>query len=475
MRLRLVSLVLLAIVLVAACSKPATHWNVLVIVMDTVRADHLAVNGYARPTSPHLARLAKEGANFSQAITTAPRTWQSFATILTGLYPPHHGVRYIHDYPLEKTTPTLATALGKAGYATHSFDRVEFIRKITGGFGFDAYYDPIVNTDRGVLEQAWIWMQSTREQPFFAFVRLNAAHWPYTDDPGAVGFGSCEGQDHAFNARSLKEMGVVPSRTAGEGLKLVDAAKYKDFIFTVSPDAKVREHIVAHYDAEVLRTDADVGWLLDEMRAAGVLDRTVVVITADHGESFGEHGYNFHGPRVDDPVMRVPLIIRLPPGDGAAKPGTVVDQQVRTVDILPTVLSAVGVPLPERLDGISLLPALRGEAIERRWAYAESERDHLGVDPDYHVEGVKGTHRMARTEDWKLVYVPRPDGPELRLYDLRGDAGETRNVAAEHPDQVAQLRALLDTVLAGDADLGATKERVLTDAEKEQLRQLGYE
>lgn len=464
---------LFAALLLAACTKPGPKWNVLVVVMDTVRADHLALNGYHRPTSPNLERLAREGTNFTQAITTAPRTWQSFATILTGLYPPHHGVRFLQDYPLEPGTPTLATILGDAGYATHAFDRVNFIRRITGERGFAAYYDPIISSDRGVLEQAWSWMQEPREQPFFAFVRINGSHWPYTDDPEEAGFGACAGIDHAFNQRTWSDMGVAPGGE-GKGLKLVNAAKHRAFAFTVNPDPKVREHIVAHYDAEVRRTDADVGWLLDQMRAAGVLDRTVVVVTADHGESFGEHGYVFHGPRVDEPVMRVPLIVRLPPGDGGAKAGLVVDTQVRTADIVPTVLSALGLPLPERLDGISLLPALRGGEIPRLWAYAESEKDHLGVDPDFHVEGVKGTHRMARTEDWKLIYVPKPGGPDLRLYDLRNDPGEQTDVAAQHPERVAELRALLDTVLANDTDVDLGEKRTLTDGEKEQLRQLGY-
>lgn len=473
MRLRLLPPILLGAVLLVSCSKPAPHWNVLVVVMDTVRADHLSLNGYPRPTSPNLARLASEGANFTQAVTTAPRTWQSFSTILTGLYPPRHGVRFIQDYPIEPSTPTLATILGKAGFATHAFDRVDFLRRMTGGVGFDAYYDPIVNTDRGVLEQAWSWMQEPRQKPFFAFVRINGSHWPYTDSPEEAGFASCEGQDHSFNKRTWNDMGVAPGGV-GKGLQLVDAAKHRAFAFTVNPDPKVREHIVAHYDAEVQRTDADVGWLIDQMRAAGVLDRTVVVVTADHGESFGEHGYLFHGPRVDDPVMRVPLIVRLPPGDGATKAGVVVDTQVRTADILPTVLSALGLPLPATLDGISLLPALRGGEVPRLWAYAESEKDHLGVDPDFFIAGVKGTHRMARTEDWKLVYVPKPDGPDLRLYDLRNDPGEMHNVAAEHPERVAELRALLDTVLAVDADVDHGEGRTLTDGEKEQLRQLGY-
>ncbi|HSP97145.1 MAG TPA: sulfatase [Candidatus Dormibacteraeota bacterium] len=456
-----------------ACSRPAaTEWNVLVIVMDTVRGDHLSINGYQRATSPNLDALARDGANFTQAITAAPRTWQSFTTILTGLYPPHHGVRFIHDYPLDHKVPTLATTLGAAGYATHAFDRLQFLRNITGGYGFGDYYDPLINTDRGVLEAAWEWMQAPRQQPFFAFVRLNGSHWPYEDSPEEAGFESCEGQDHSFNERGWRDMGVAPAKL-GEGMRMVDPAKYRNFFFTVNFDARTMQHMKAHYDAEVHRTDADIGWLVDQMRAAGTLDKTVIVVTADHGESFGEHGYLFHGPRVDEPVMRVPLIIRLPPFDRSAKAGVVVDTQVRTADIMPTILSAVGVPLPEHLDGISLLPALGGGAIPTRWAYAESEKDFIGGDPDYYVDGVRGTHRMARLPGWKLVYVPKPDGPEQRLYDLTADPGEAHNVAADHPDKVRELQLLLDSVLAADAHR-PEGSKTLTDAEKEQLRQLGY-
>jgi arylsulfatase A-like enzyme len=137
MRLLLASIC--AVLLACGTAETEWRWNVLILVPDTVRADHLSLNGYPRPTSPALDALAGEGANFSQAITVAPRTWQSFAAILTGRYPPHHGVRFLFDDPLSRETPTLATLLREQNYETIAFDSLPFLERITGGVGFHAF------------------------------------------------------------------------------------------------------------------------------------------------------------------------------------------------------------------------------------------------------------------------------------------------------------------------------------------------
>jgi arylsulfatase A-like enzyme len=193
-----------------------------------------------------------------------------------------------------------------------------------------------------------------------------------------------------------------------------------------------------------------------------------------------------HGPQLDEPVVRVPLIIRLPEGAvpsgwaatilrglGLKRPlrGRPIDHLVRVTDIFPTVLASVGLPIPENLDGINLLPAMTGAASPELWAYAESGRSFVDGDPDRYVEGVGGKMRMVREQDWKLIFVPKPDGGEYRLFDLREDPGEERNVAEEYPDKLEALRLRLRPLLL---PANGETERVLTEAEKEQLRQLGY-
>jgi arylsulfatase A-like enzyme len=464
---------LLAFVAVFGCrsaSPPEPKWNVLVIVPDTIRGDHLSINGYFRKTTPHLDRFAAEGTNFSQAITAAAQTWQSYTSIMTGLYPPHHGVRFHFDFSLDAKFPTLATELKKAGYDTKCFDRLPFMRRMLGERGFDGFDDVIASTDETVLQSVWSFVSAPRKNPFFAFVRINGAHWPYDETPD--GFESCEGQDHSFNVSTERLMGLGPG-IRGKGMTLAKKDAYRKIVFDTNIDERTLKHRIAHYDAGVRRTDEDINWLLDQMRSAGLLKNTIVLITSDHGESFGEHGYWQHGPRADEPISRVPLILYLPPGHPSHSPGKKIDGLVRTVDIMPTLLASVGEPIPGDLDGINLLPYLGAEPLPELWAYTESGKDFVGVDPELFIDGPAGKHRAVREARWKLIYIPKPGGGEFRLFDLQADPGETRNLAHEHPEEVKRLFAHLKTILDSDEDEG-TRERRLTDAEKEQLRQLGY-
>jgi arylsulfatase A-like enzyme len=349
-----------------------------------------------------------------------------------------------------------------------------FIRKITDGNGFDEIYDKLSLSDQGPIDQVWEWIEEKRERPFFAFVRLNGAHWPYNATPEEMAdLDACDGQDHAFNKSDWRQMGFMPPADRGEGVRLVNKEKYFEFFFNTDIPAATRRHIIAHYDAEIRQTDAVIGSLIDRMQEANLLDQTIVVITADHGESFGEHGYLQHGPKVDEPVVRVPLIIRLPKEHPFADPGRAVEDQVSTTDILPTLLTAVGVKVPDAVDGENLLPAMKGKSLGKRWAYAESGKDFVGASPEVFVEGIKGKQRMIRYDGWKLVYIPKPDMAVYQLFNLRDDPGENRDVAREFPERVKELRAILESVLKSDEDDGS-RERELTDAEKEQLRQLGY-
>jgi arylsulfatase A-like enzyme len=461
----------------AACGPPAdappdVGWNVLVLVPDTIRADRLSAAGYPRPTTPALDRIAREGVLFTQAITAAPRTWQSFTTILTGLYPPNHGVRFIGDRPLAPGTPSLGSVLTEHGYDTAAFDPMFFLVRLTQIRHFGQYVGAspgaVGNADEVLLGQVAEFVSGERSRPFLAFVRLNGAHWPYNDDRWIDEFESCSGHRHGFNVGGYG----LRFGGEGEGPKLSDEEAFRRLIWTADPDEETRRHRIAHYDAEVRAVDEMIGVLLEGMRSTGVLDRTIVLVTSDHGESFFEHGYHQHGPRVDDVVMRVPLVLRLPPGHPEHRAGQRVDSLVRTVDVFPTLLDAVDVPVPEGLDGVSLLPLVRGDASPGLWAYGEVGRSFMGMDPERRLPGVEGKRRMIRTEGWKLVHVPDATGGEDRLYDLGSDPGETEDVAARHPERVASLRALLDPILASERP--RRPDRELTPEEIEELRELGY-
>jgi arylsulfatase A-like enzyme len=462
-----------AVLVAFGCGAPDTPWNVLVLVPDTVRGDHLRINGYSQETSPTIDALAREGANFTQAITAAPRTWQSFSSILTGLYPPRHGVRYIFDDPIAADTPMIASVLAQRGYETAAFDTGDFLERMTGEVGFGEFVRPRSRKDERrpdeiLIEKVSDWIARERSAPFFAFVRMSGAHWPYVSRDLVDASTPCEANDHGFNSGSYGIEAAGP----GEGVRLRDEEAFRKLIWTVDFDDATLRHMIAHYDSGIRSTDALIGRLVDRMRSSGLLAKTIVVVTSDHGESFGEHGYLEHGPRVDDAVMRVPLVLRLPKAHPAANPGRVVDALVRTVDILPTLLDAVGTPVPEGLDGISLLPAVRGESPPALWAYGEAGRSFMGMDPERLLPGVEGKHRMIRTAGWKLVFVPDQSSGEYRLFDLSADPGEHRNVAADAPAKLDELRAHLETILATDES--AAPERSLSPEETETLRELGY-
>jgi arylsulfatase A-like enzyme len=460
---------------VVACRPPAeahARWNVLVLVPDTVRGDHLSINGYFRETTPRLDALARDGINFTQAVTVAPRTWQSFSSILTGLYPPHHGVRFIYDRSLDPQTPIIASVLGERGYHTAAFDVMPFLETITNGEGFDEYFTAKGRPKGTTLDEAlaerlvrWVGRQP-HDTPYLAFVRFSGGHWPYKNGRWAHQYFRCDDCSHAFN---LGAGGLRAER--GAGFVLTDEEAYRRMIWPELSERE-REHRIAHYDSELRALDGVVGSVLDRLERAGKLGRTVVLLTSDHGESFGEHGYLQHGPRVDEPVMRVPLVLHLPDTHPDHRRGVVVDELARVVDVFPTLLDLLGIPAPDALDGASLLPAIRGEAGGGVAAYGESGRSFMATDPERRLPGVEGKQRMLRSRGWKLVWTPAPDGGSYRLYDLESDPDEERDVAAQHPERVASLRARLEEIRATEKGRGA--EREIAPEELEQLRRLGY-
>jgi len=471
-RLATAAAALLAI-LVAGCGGAPPRPNVLVVVVDTLRQDGLGSYGHSRDLSPRMDALAREGVRFEEAVTVAPRTWQSFTSILTGLYPPHHGVRAIFSRPLGPGTPTLASLLSDAGYHTAAFDGMTFLREMTGGHGFQQFVDPRslrsgnpTMGDDAVMESFLNWLESSRE-PFFAFIRLTAPHWTYWCKP--VFHSEVEDHDaidHAFNAGSHG----LGRRQGGLSIKNLDAYRERFYGLRLTPAEG--DHMRLHYDECVHSSDVAIGRAIDRLRERGDWDSTLVVVTSDHGESFGEHGYLSHGPQVDGPVMRVPLLIRFPKSLAEGRSGVEVSQLVRTVDLLPTIAQLLGLPVPPGIDGTSLLPAIDEDRDLALSAYGEAGRSFPGIDRDVYLPGVAGKWRMLRTRDWKLIHIPDGNAGIDRLYHLAPDPGEFADVADQHPERVAELRRLLDPILAADA--GAQDGSSLSEEEKQRLRALGY-
>jgi len=373
--------------------------NVLIITVDTLRADHVGSYGYAAAQTPAMDALAARGAIFTRATTVAPLTLPAHSSLMTGMFPAAHGVRDNGGFYLADDRTTLATILKRQGYRTGGFVAAFVLDRRFGlNRGFDLYDDEIprdptlgdhLEAERrgdAVADRAVAWLAQNDARPFFAWVHFYDAHFPYAGG----------------------------------------------------------------YDAEVAFVDAQVKRLLDAVDR----ENTIVVIAGDHGEALGEHGELTHGLFAYEPTLHVPLILYQPRLFGPR----VVAEPVRHVDILPSILDAIGAPAPQGVDGRSLLPSAHGEPAQPAVTYFESLSASInrGWAPLYGVA----------TGSLKYIELPIPE-----LYDLSADPGETRNIASSRAADVQQLQKLL----AGFRSAGKAPEaRRETTATREQLRSLGY-
>ncbi len=448
---------------------PVARPNVLLITVDTLRPDRLGCYGYARPTSPHIDALARRGVVFRNALTAAGRTVQSFPSILTGLYPMVHGLRYEgQSSDILANRLTLTRILKDGGYDSFAVTQGLNVglHRDFDMYDPDIYLDPQGNkvylparNDREASKKAIQWLRSRAgaRRPFFLWLRYIAPHWPYdAPAPYTEMFDPAYRGPHTFN----------DERAPG--------AERGDIIFgrTRLPVRQV-EHASAHYDGEVAYSDRAIADLLEALAGQGQLDRTMVVLTADHGESLGEHDYFFeHGAYLYEPTVRVPLVVVLP---GALPAGRMVEAQARTVDIVPTVLELAGLPVPGGLQGASLVARARGEVEgPAPDAYSESGRNFYPENPRQFIDGVAGKWRMLRTDAFKLILIPKDPEPIWELYDLKADPGETTNLYAARPEVAGPLRARLLALLASDPGRDDRDNPPLPPELEESLRSLGY-
>ena len=385
--------------------------NVVLISVDTLRADHLGAYGYTRPTSPMIDAIARQSVLFERAFAPVAATWPSLASLLTARRPHNTNVRANGEL-LADDVPTLATVLGERGWTTASFV-ANACEAFTRGFDARACAkDPVVST------RATAWLAEAPPEPFFLWLHYLAPHEEYRPPPDFDLFTRAD-YDGPFDGNRRE----VNRATLGE----------------VSMSDADREQVIALYDGEIRFTDALISQVWQTLERRELLEKTLVVVTADHGEELGDHhGYFYHICSVHEPALHIPLMIRLPDGRHA---GARVEGLVENIDVVPTLLALLGEPLPSDLDGTSLLPHMEASPPESRRAVSEFYRP--GLDPILSV----------RTDRWRYVYNPGNTTPrclplgdfyevaEEELYDHGDDPLERRSVAAEHPDIVAGLRA----------------------------------
>ena len=388
--------------------------NLVVVTIDTLRADRLGCYGYSTADTPNLDRLAARGALFENAVCQTPLTAPSHASIFTGTYPTVHKVRDTGGFVLEGSHQTLAGMLAGQGWDTAAFVGASVLKKSFGlNRGFAVYDDRMPPPEPGkaagdyperrageVVDRAVAWLGGQSGKPFFLWVHVFDPHSPY------------------------------------------------------DPPAPFRERFKGRlYDGEVAYTDRELGRLFEAIDRKDSRD-TLIAVLSDHGESLGEHGEYSHGVFLYDSTLRIALMLAGP----GVPAGRRVTPQARTVDLVPTVLELMGGKAPAGIQGTSLVPAFSGQAPAPA-SYAETLYPKINMG--------WAELRGMRTNRWKYIRAPRPE-----LYDLASDPHETANVLETHPTEVREMEAQLSAVAGSGAEKVATA--MVDRRTMEQLKSLGY-
>jgi choline-sulfatase len=415
-----------AAVLLASCKRSENHGgkgstpamrplNLVVVTIDTLRPDHLHCYGDSKIETPNLDAIARDGVLFENAVTQAPLTPPSHASIFTGLNPPTHHVRDTGGFVLQPSTTTLATILQQQGWDTAAFISSAVLKKLFGfNQGFAVYDDQMPRPGKGhefdedaerrageTVDHAVRWLGAQSGKPYFLWVHVYDPHAPY--QPPA------------------------PFRE-----------KYKDRL----------------YDGEIAYADHELGRLFDAVRKKS-RGNTLIAVLSDHGESLGEHGEYTHGVFLYDATLRIVFLLSGPGVPAGAR----IRPQARTIDFLPTILALMGGQPPTAVQGVSLTPCFAGKD-SATLSYAETLYPKINMG--------WAELRAIRTNQWKYIRAPKPE-----LYDLSQDPGETHNVIQGHEAEVRRFEARLNSVIGTDG-VEKVATSVVDERTLSQLRSLGY-
>lgn len=389
-KFRLLLSVLILMGLLMQCASSRRHSRVILISIDTCRRDHWSCYGFNQTTTPHIDQLARQSTRFENAYSPVPITLPAHCSLFTGQIPPAHGVRNNSYYGLPEPSITLAEKFREQGYRTAAFvSSLVLDHRFGLSQGFDLYQDQLESglstrfgnerTAEDTCELALQWLDQNHDQKFFLFLHFYDPHAPY-DPP----------------ERLLKKFSQDP------------------------------------YSGEIARVDESIGKIMAFLEQKGILDSSLIIITADHGEMLGEHGEAEHMYFVYESALRIPLIIHTP---GQSAPRTIAPP-VSLIDIFPTLCDWINLPLPRGIQGESLKPWLNGQSIpsQLRYFYAES------VVPTYLDANPLQT---VLTRQWKLIRTTRSE-----LYQLSTDPEEKTNLIDTNPELIQSLQIQLDRMLA---------------------------
>jgi len=469
--------------MISMSSSPAvrsakTFPNILLIVMDATRTKNLSGYGYYRPTTPNLDRFAERCVLYETAISPGGWSLPGHASIFTGLYPSRHGAHEQHKY-LSPEYPTMAELLRSYGYRTLAFCHNRYVGPATGlDRGFDGFNHNIGGVPRPLRKvarkidsgaailfglhdsgarhtnrqiQAAMRQSQADERPFFMFVHYEEPHAPYRPP-------------RKYNC-------YLPENVSPKEATEVNQDQWQYFVDPTSMNEQDFEILTALYDAEITYLDARIAEVLNFLEELDILDQTMVIITADHGENIGDHRMMGHQYCLYDTLLHVPFIVHYP--RGIATPGRI-SYQVQTLDILPTVLAMLGDTSSQvyhSLQGLNLLSSTRHEFTIAEWERPDLTKFYQRF-PDMDVSRYDRSLKMIRADHHKYIWAS--DGRH-ELYDLQVDPDEARNVVAEYREIAKDLEQRL-TEWRASFEIATLLDEVpeFDKTVKERLRELGY-
>lgn len=434
--------------------------NVILISLDTLRPDHMSCYGHESETTPNLDARVAGGARFTDVTSVAPWTLPAHATMLTGLYPSHHGLKD-HSARLSDEHVTLAEEFQGAGYHTmavvnthnvgapqfrmlQGFEKSSYVQEteVVPGGGNGKPRQKTFNSGPSVVSTAKDFLRDN-DRPFFLFLHFYDAHTDFTPKD------------------EFRQRFVAPysGRLTGHTGQLAGIRARKEGPTLTEEDLRFLRQM---YDAEICQLDDLLGDFFEWLDEEGLGEETLFVVTSDHGEEFVEHGSVLHGTTQYEELLRIPLLMWGP----GVPAGQVIDAPVSTVDIVPTILAMTGLPSRQARDGVDVSTLWKGGTLPERMLFGEA--DHNNV-----VDGVEVIDIRHMVRDGTLKLHHDTSSGAFELYDIAGDAGELRDRAAQEPADVARLKEALARFRAGavSPELHGQEE---TPEEMERLKELGY-
>lgn len=421
--------------------------RILLYLIDTMSADHLSLHGYSRHTSPHLERLAEEGGWFANGLANSSWTGESIPHLLTSTHTRSNGISSLFSR-LEEDFVTLPEVLAAAGYATAAFSTNANAGPERGtDQGFDSFFDHIAHvSEKGELRTVPVlevvdWLEKRRDRPTFLYVHTAEPHFPYSPPPP---YDKLFDPDYDGPVDGLTR----PSRRERQ---------------TGAFSERDREHLVALYDGETAFADHMFGELRERLETSGLLERTLIVVTSDHGEAFGERDKFGHGVYLYPELLRVPIVF----GGGGLPAIGRVDLPAQLLDLMPTLVELAGLEASLPYQGESLAPVMRG-----RDGGPSADRPML-----FAVHSRVGPRLALSRGKWKLgLDLPREGVPEVSLFDTEADSGEDNDLVDEYPEGV---RVMLRELVAYYKALprygsGQARRYEISQEQVDRLRALGY-